>query len=177
MPDHSCSWCISWSCVLQHGQHMDLYLYVPGGRASRDLFLYGTLMLCYLFLLRTKGLALCEHVRVTYGEKRPGHFTLCSCLSCGGFILSQQCCDFSLYTRTEEPVSHPSLSPCLRSLESETLVFLGGTLTHFWRCDVWMCALCIYRWVPNGVGGWLPSSEFWQPSLDHKKGLPKAVVL
>lgn len=117
--------------MLQHGQHMDLYLYVPGGRASRGLFLYVTLVLCYLFLLRTKGLALCEHVRVTYREKHPGHFTLCSCLSCGGFILSQQCCDFALYTRTEEPVSHPSLSLCLRSLESETFGLSGWHLDTF----------------------------------------------
>lgn len=77
--------------------------------------------------------------------------------------------------KNQYPILH-SLRVC-GHLNLRHLVFLGGTLTHFWRCDVWMCALCIYRWVPNGVGGWLPSSEFWQPSLDHKKGLPKAVVL
>lgn len=83
-----------------------------------------------------------------------------------------------LCTRVQEnqyPILH-SLRVCSH-LNPRDLVFLGGTSTHFWSCDAWMCALCICRWVPNGVGRWLPFSEFWQPSLDHKKGLPKVVAL
>lgn len=139
MPGHCCSWCVSWSCGLAaraaHGPVLGC-----ATRESEQGFIFicdACALLPLRFLLRTKGLALCERVRVTDWEKLPEHFTLCSCLLRGGFVLTQQCCDFALYTSTGEPVSHPSLSPCLQSLESEGFGLSG------WHFDTFLELRCM----------------------------------
>lgn len=136
-----------------------------------------TLMLCYLFFFLQEPR---DWLFVNVTELLTGrnfqdalHCVLAFCVLLS-FLLSSA---VTLYTSAEEPVSHPSLFCVCGHSNLRHLVFLGGTMTHFWSCKAWMCALCICRWVPNGVGGWLPSSEFWQPGLDHKKGLPKVVAL
>lgn len=119
---------LPWYSLMLFPLVMSLF---PGSRLF--LFLYDACSwLPFPFLLRTKGLALCEHVRVTDWENLPGHFTPCSCLLCGGFVLTQQCCDFVLCTSTEEPASHPSLSLCLQPLESETFGLSG------WHSDTFL---------------------------------------